>query len=114
MVNKETVRVTGLGKGGIWVEGIQQSACNSCSAKSGCGQHSLSKLGRPVRLWVDTQDSFEVGEVVELTLPQGSLAASATALYGLPLLGLIIGAVIGHQVWGESASNQGAQPWRPD
>ena len=104
MVNKETVRVTGLGKGGIWVEGIQQSACNSCSAKSGCGQHSLSKLGRPVRLWVDTQDSFEVGEVVGLTLPQGSLAASAAALYGLPLLGLIAGAIAGHQIWGESAS----------
>ena len=99
MINRELVRVTERGKGGIWVEGVQQSACNSCSAKSGCGQHSLSKLGRPVRLWVDTPEQFEIGEIVELTLPQGSLAASAAALYGLPLLGLIAGAVAGHQLW---------------
>jgi len=104
VINRELVRVTERGKGGIWVEGVQQSACNSCSAKSGCGQHSLSKLGRPVRLWVDTPEQFEIGEIVELTLPQGSLAASAAALYGLPLLGLIAGAVAGHQLWGESAS----------
>ena len=101
MVNQESVRVTELGMGGIWVEGIQASACGSCSANAGCGQHTLSKLGRPVRLWIDTEDTFSVGEVILLTLPQGSLAISAVVLYGLPLIGLIAGAVLGQYAGGD-------------
>ena len=104
MVNKETVRIIELAKGGVWVEGIQQSACGSCQAKSGCGQHSLSKLGRPVRLWVETHDTFQVDDIVELELPHGSLAISAATLYGLPLLGLVIGAVGGNAWLSETLS----------
>ena len=96
-MNQEIVEVVEIGDGGIWVEGVQQSACGSCSARAGCGQHSLSKLGRPVKLWVVTEDHFEVGEQVILALPQGSLAFSALSLYGLPLIGLIAGALLGYQ-----------------
>ena len=104
MINRETVRITKLGKGGVWVEGIQQSACNSCQAKSGCGQHSLSKLGRPVHLWVETQETFQTDDIVELELPQGSLAISAATLYGLPLLGLVLGAILGNAWLSETLS----------
>ena len=37
-------------------------------------------------------------------LPSGSLAVSALAMYGLPLLGLILGAVIGFQGGSEPQS----------
>lgn len=104
MINRETVRITELGKGGVWVEGIQLSACNSCQAKSGCGQHSLSKLGRPVRLWVETLENFQIDDVVELELPQGSLAISAATLYGFPLLGLVLGAIVGNAWLSETLS----------
>lgn len=103
-MNQEVVQVVGTGDDGIWVEGVQQSACGSCSARSGCGQHTLSKLGRPVRLWVNTKDRFTVGEQVTISLPSGSLALSALGIYGLPLVGLIIGAVLGFQGGSEPQS----------
>jgi len=96
-VNQEIVEVVEIGDGGVWVEGIQRSACNSCSARAGCGQHSLSKLGRPVRLWIETTDHYQQGDQVILVLPEGSLAFSALSLYGLPLVGLICGALLGYQ-----------------
>lgn len=103
-MNQEIVEVVEIGDGGIWVEGIQRSACGSCSARSGCGQHTLNKLGRPVRLWVETLDRYLVGEQVVLALPEGSLAFSALSLYGWPLIGLVIGAVLGNQGGSEAQS----------
>jgi sigma-E factor negative regulatory protein RseC len=61
-------------------------------------------MGKPVRLWVRTNDSFKVGDQVTVVLPSGSLAISALAMYGLPLLGLILGAVIGFQGGSEPQS----------
>lgn len=103
-MSQEVVQVVGTGDDGIWVEGVQQSACGACSARAGCGQHTLSKMGKPVRLWVRTNDSFKVGDQVTIMLPSGSLAISALAMYGLPLLGLILGAVIGFQGGSEPQS----------
>lgn len=91
---REQVVVKELAAGGIWVEGVQASACESCQAKSGCGQQSLKKLGRPVTLWVETSQKFSVGEEVSVELPDGAVAMSALVLYGIPLLGLALGAVI--------------------
>lgn len=94
-MSQEIVEVIEQGAGGVWVEAVQRSACNSCHARSGCGQHSLSKLGRPMRLWINTEQKLQPGQQVVLTLPDGSLALSALAMYGLPLLGLIGGALAG-------------------
>jgi len=94
-MTQEIVVVTELGDGGVWVEGVQKSACNSCNARSGCGQHSLSKLGRPMRLWVEGGEHLKVGQEVILSMPTSGLAISALLLYGLPLLALIAGASIG-------------------
>lgn len=98
-MNQEMVEITALGQGGVWVEGTQRSACHSCSARAGCGQHSLSQLGRPLRLWVPASGQWQVGQQVLLLLPRGSLAGSALLLYGLPLLTLLPAAVLGQQ-WG--------------
>lgn len=103
-MNQEIVEVVEIGDGGVWVEGIQRSACNSCSARAGCGQHSLSKLGRPVRLWIETADVYVPGDQVILMLPEGSLALSALSLYGLPLMGLIGGALLGYQGGSDATS----------
>ncbi|MAD44190.1 MAG: hypothetical protein CMI02_19170 [Oceanospirillaceae bacterium] len=99
-MTQEIVVVTGLGDGGVWVEGVQKSACNSCNARSGCGQHSLSKLGRPMRLWVEGGSDLKVGQEVVLSMPSGGLAMSALLLYGLPLLTLLAGAAAG-QLYGD-------------
>lgn len=101
---QEIVEIVEIGKQGVWVEAMQQSACGSCNARSGCGQHSLSKLGRKMRLWVPTEKSFRIGEQATLTLPDGSLAMSALVLYGVPLLSMILLAALGHFLAGEGGS----------
>lgn len=103
-MSQEVVEIVEVADGGVWVEAMQRSACSSCNARSGCGQHSLSKLGRAMRLWVATDRTFKTGEEVVLTLPDGSLAMSALALYGIPLIGLLFGSVAGHFISGELAS----------
>lgn len=100
-MSQEIVEVKELGDRGVMVEGGQTSACNSCKARSGCGHASLAKLGRPVRLWVPTDITLSVGQQVVLDLPDGSLAASATTLYGIPLVALIVGAALGQQSAGD-------------
>ncbi|MGB1091200.1 MAG: SoxR reducing system RseC family protein [Oceanobacter sp.] len=102
-MSREIVEVKEIAEQGVLVEGIQASACSSCNAKAGCGHASLAKIGRPVRLWVPTEKSLQVGQHVVLDLPDGSLAASATTMYGIPLLGLVIGAASG-----QSAGDLGA------
>lgn len=100
-MNQEMVEIVELDNGGVWVESRQHSACDSCQARSGCGQHSLSKLGHATRLWVPSTDTdLNVGDEVMVTIPDGGLAFSALTLYGLPLLVLIAGAVLG-SLWAE-------------
>lgn len=101
---EERVVVLSSEKQGAWVEGIQQSACGACSAKSGCGQHALSQLGKKVKLWLATDQTLKAGEQIIIGLPEGALAKSALALYGIPLVSLSIGAVIGQSLWGESGA----------
>lgn len=94
-MNQEWVTVTQIEPQGIWVESLQRSACDSCNARSGCGQRTLSQLGRTVRLWVPSTAKHHVGQQVLLQLPGGGLAFSALLLYGLPLLCLMLAAGIG-------------------
>lgn len=94
-MNQEWVTVNQIEEGGIWVESLQRSACDSCNAKSGCGQRTLSQLGKPIRLWVASNESFTIGQQVLVELPSGGLAFSALLLYGIPLFTLLIAALFG-------------------
>lgn len=103
---EEQVVITAISNDGAWVEGIQQSACGSCSAKAGCGQHAMRQLGRKVTLWLPLQEinEFSVGQQVVVGLPEGAILRSTLVLYGLPLIALVLGAIIGHYGAGEIGS----------
>jgi sigma-E factor negative regulatory protein RseC len=111
---EEQVVITSIDQGGAWVEGMQQSACGSCSAKAGCGQHTMTQLGRKVTLWLPLEHlseehlsdtvSFKVGQQVVVGLPEGAILRSTVVLYGVPLIALVLGAIIGHWAWGEVGS----------
>jgi sigma-E factor negative regulatory protein RseC len=100
---EEQVVVTSIDEGGVWVEGVQQSACGSCSAKAGCGKHAMSQLGRKVSLWLPDVD-LSVGQQVVVGLPEGAILRSTLALYGIPLIFLLSGAIVGNSIFGELGS----------
>lgn len=106
-MNREVVEVSEVTPGGVWVKTSRQTACGSCSARAGCGQHALSQLGRPVSLWVSTDLPLKIGQQVTISLPKGGVALSALMLYGLPLIGVLLGAMLG-QPWGDGAALVGA------
>lgn len=109
---EEQVVVMSTTSQGAWVEGIQQSACGSCSAKAGCGQHAMSQLGKKVTLWLPFADSaselsdqsLSVGQQIVVGLPEGAILKSTLVLYGVPLVALVLGAIVGHALWGELGS----------
>lgn len=113
---EEQVVITSITPDGAWVEGMQQSACGSCSAKAGCGQHTMSQLGRKVSLWLPLNDltheatskvlnePLRIGQQIVVGLPEGAILRSTVILYGLPLIALVLGAIVGNAVWGEVGS----------
>lgn len=94
---EEYATVVGHDEKGVWVEAIQQSACASCQSRQGCGQQALNKLGKPMRLWIATEQRPEIGQSVAVQMPTGGLALSALVLYGLPIIAALLSAMFGHQ-----------------
>jgi sigma-E factor negative regulatory protein RseC len=89
--------VIAVAAGGVWVETQRQSGCQSCSSRGGCGvgimQKALNRRQHSVR--VQTDLPVQVGDHVRLVLPAAALVQASILMYFLPLLGLIIGAVVG-------------------
>lgn len=97
----ESGQIMALEKDCLWVETVQRSTCNSCSAQKGCGQSLLAKwAGRPQYLRVllcgRSSAEFEVGDSVEVGIPEGVVALGAAFVYLLPLFMMLLGAVTGH------------------
>lgn len=92
---KETGRVVAVEPDALWVETIQQSTCGSCSAKSGCGQSLLSKLGvKPtyIRVLLDGRDSNQycIDQSVTIGIPNDVVVKSSLLIYLMPLLLMIV------------------------
>ncbi|MDF2154117.1 SoxR reducing system RseC family protein [Vibrio sp. CAU 1672] len=78
----------------------QQTSCSSCSSQKSCGTGVVTKaIGNKTLHWqLDTCEPVQVGQMVEIGLPESSLIKSAMAVYLLPMFGLIFGALLGHFV----------------
>lgn len=79
----------------------RQTACGSCAAKGGCGTRLISD-------WLpQRQLSFELenligarpGDRVTVGLDESRMQRYALQLYAVPLAGLLLGAVAGHQLF---------------
>lgn len=85
----------------IWVQPQRKSACGGCQSSQGCGTASLSKLfvqqeAKPIPLAKTAiSENAQVGDRVLLSLDESKLVKHAFMAYGLPLVGLLMGAVIG-------------------
>lgn len=104
---EEQGRVVAVEAGAVWVQTIRQSTCQSCSAKAGCGQGIMQRLGVGqqhgyVRCLVENQ-TVRVGDAVLIGVPEDAVVKSSLMVYLLPLLALLAGAV-GAAPWGEGLS----------
>lgn len=102
---EETVQILDIEKDSLWVEGVQRSACQSCSAQSGCGQSLLAKFTlRPVRLQIslDGRDpqAFHVGQSVTIGIADHVVVRGSLLIYLLPLVMLLPGIWLGERFFG--------------
>lgn len=98
----EVGQVTALDADGVWLKTIQQSTCNACSARNGCGQKLLNQFGvSTASLWASydpqftAKDNLSVGDWVEVSLEEGAVVLGSLLAYGLPIAGLVAGAALG-------------------
>ena len=92
----ETATITSVESDALWVEAVQKSACETCSAQKGCGTAVLSKLsGRTNRIRVVRQQShdqsYQVGQQVTIAIPEDVVVLGSLGAYMVPLLGSLVG-----------------------
>ena len=83
-----------------WVEVMQTSACQSCSAKAGCGQSALGSIFSGKRHLVkvaaqEFQGKLKIGDEVELGIDEHTMLRSSLMVYMLPLFSMILAALAG-------------------
>jgi sigma-E factor negative regulatory protein RseC len=94
---EETAQVVRIDGAQVWVETRRRSTCSGCAAEKGCGTAVLSKvLGqRRTQIRVLSDMSLAVGDQVVIGIEARSLVRGSLAVYAVPLLLLLLGAVLG-------------------
>ena len=101
---EESGRVVAIESDALWVETIRRSTCGSCAAQKGCGQGLLNKLGDGKRnhlrvLLGDVPASdFALDDEVRFAVPEHVLLKGAAIVYLTPLLALLIGMGLVHEL----------------
>jgi len=92
----ESGRVVAVSGNTAWVQTIRQSACQSCSARSGCGQRVLAAAsgGRANQVQVLNTLNANVGDNVTLGIAEQALLQASLLVYALPLLLMVAASMI--------------------
>ncbi len=99
----ETARVVAVDDDGhVWVETQRKTACDSCAVQKGCGSGVLSRLfsGKRARLRVIDTLGAAVGDDVVIGIEDSLLVRSSFAVYLMPLVWMLLGAIAGGMVAG--------------
>lgn len=98
----ETGKVVAVSGDRVWVQTIRTSACESCSARNGCGQRALAGVsgGRANQVLVANSLNARVGDEVTVAIEESALLGASLLVYALPLALMVLGAVSGHQLSG--------------
>lgn len=104
---RATVRHTGDG----WADvEVTQGGCGRCYEQGGCGGQHLTQMfcRGPRHFQVKNDLDAQVGEEVVVAVEAGTVRRSANLAYGLPLVVLFAGAVIGSWLGGDQVAILGA------
>ncbi|QSP96304.1 SoxR reducing system RseC family protein [Marinobacter salinisoli] len=98
----ETGKVVAVKGDHAWVQTIRLSACNSCSARKGCGQRALAAAtsGRANQVLVRNSVNAAVGDEVTLGIDEKALLGASVLAYALPLVLMVVATVAGHRLSG--------------
>jgi sigma-E factor negative regulatory protein RseC len=97
----ETARVVGVDdRGYAWVETQRKSTCDSCSVQKGCGTGILAKFfsSRRARIRVLNTLGASVGDEVVVGIEDGMLVRTSLAVYIVPLVWMLLGAIMGNML----------------
>lgn len=98
---EEPGRVVALEPGAVWVQTHRGSTCSGCSARNGCGQGLMERLGSSdkrglVRALCTLH--LAVGDSVVIGVREDALLRGALLVYLFPLIALLASAVIASMI----------------
>ena len=87
----------------LWVETVQQTTCGSCSARKGCGQHTLARAlatSSMIRVLLNGRPhtAFKLDQQVAVGIPEDVVVRGSLLVYLVPLLSLILFAALGRSL----------------
>lgn len=94
---EENAQVTAVQGDEVWVEAERRSSCSSCAVRGGCGSAALAKvLGqRRSRVRALSDIPLRVGDRVVVGIQEQAVVRGSLAVYAVPLLLLLLGALLG-------------------
>lgn len=105
---EERARVLSVEQGAVWVETVRRSACDSCQARSGCGQSVLQRLGYGARQGfvrvLSAGSSCRAGDEVIIGIPEHAVVRGSALVYLAPILALFAGSLA-------ARFSGAAEPW---
>lgn len=93
---KEIAEVVAVDGRRITLSTQLKTACSGCQQNTICGAGILSKMfaDRNARFTVDSDLRLQIGDRVEITMDEADFTRYALLLYGLPIIGLFVAAML--------------------
>jgi sigma-E factor negative regulatory protein RseC len=102
---EQKAKVVAMDDKTIWLDAQRQSTCSGCAAKQGCGTGILENhVGKRFsRIAVEKKEAVDIGQQMQLAIPEEALLQGAFMMYLLPLLSMFLFAFL--------ATTLGAATW---
>jgi len=109
-MNEMRAIVLGLRGDQAEITPVGNSGCSHCNSGNGCGSGKLAQMfcgNQPRKFIAKNSVQAQVGDEVNVVLPQGLLLRSSLLMYMLPLTLLLGGALLGASLGGTGAERDG-------
>lgn len=94
---EEKARVIAKSETHVWAEVEHRTGCNACTISKGCGTGAIANylIKRSILIKAFNPIGAEVGDMVIMGVPEGTLLLGSFVLYAMPLLVMFLGAGLG-------------------
>ncbi len=87
-----------------------RSVCGGCQARGACGTSLLERVfgARSTQVWALNEARASVGERVVVGISEQGLMVASVAVYLMPILALVVGAVLGQTLISGASADLGS------